>query len=113
HPRDQSRSRLAPRRTRRRNNSPGTATTRPAARRRRPNARRPRRPRPGAPPTGALAVARTSLQAAITEVATRDPVLTRLIAHVGPINHRPRDPDGPFGAPQLPPNKEDTCPTSP
>ena len=43
-------------------------------------------------------MARTSLQAAITEVATRDPVLTQLIAHVGPINHRPRDPDGPFGA---------------
>ncbi|MFL5964531.1 MAG: hypothetical protein ACJ757_16750 [Gaiellaceae bacterium] len=43
-------------------------------------------------------MARTSLQEAITEVATRDPVLTGLIAHVGPINHRPRDPDGPFGA---------------
>jgi 3-methyladenine DNA glycosylase/8-oxoguanine DNA glycosylase len=43
-------------------------------------------------------VARASLQAAIDEVATRDPVLARLIARVGPITHRPRDPDGPFGA---------------
>src|SRR6266404_4560799 len=60
--------------------------------------RSPRRPRPGAPPTGALTVARTSLQAAIDEVGARDPVLARLIARVGPINHRPRDPDGPFGA---------------
>ena len=43
-------------------------------------------------------MARTSLQAAIGEVATRDPVLARLVARVGPITHRPRDPDGPFGA---------------
>ena len=43
-------------------------------------------------------MARTSLQAAITEVGARDPVLARLIARVGLINHRPRDPDGPFGA---------------
>ena len=43
-------------------------------------------------------MARTSLQAAIDEVATRDPVLARLVARVGPITHRPRDPDGPFGA---------------
>jgi DNA-3-methyladenine glycosylase II len=43
-------------------------------------------------------VARASLQAAITEVAARDPVLARLIARAGPIKHRPRDPDGPFGA---------------
>src|SRR5437868_3154180 len=56
------------------------------------------RPRPGAPATGALTVATTSLQAAIAEVATRDPVLARLISRVGPITHRPRDPDGPFGA---------------
>ena len=28
----------------------------------------------------------------------RDPVLAELVARVGPITHRPRDPDGPFGA---------------
>ena len=43
-------------------------------------------------------MARTSLQAAIDEVLTRDPVLAQLVARVGPITHRPRDPDGPFGA---------------
>jgi DNA-3-methyladenine glycosylase II len=43
-------------------------------------------------------MARTSLQAAVDEVATRDPVLAELAARVGPITHRPRDPDGPFGA---------------
>jgi 3-methyladenine DNA glycosylase/8-oxoguanine DNA glycosylase len=43
-------------------------------------------------------VARGSLRAAIDEVAARDPVLARLVARVGPISHRPRDPDGPFGA---------------
>src|SRR5262249_14050839 len=41
---------------------------------------------------------RTSLRAAIDEVASRDPVLADLVARVGPIKHRPRDPDGPFGA---------------
>jgi 3-methyladenine DNA glycosylase/8-oxoguanine DNA glycosylase len=41
---------------------------------------------------------RTSLRAAIDEVASRDPVLADLVARVGPITHRPRDPDGPFGA---------------
>jgi 3-methyladenine DNA glycosylase/8-oxoguanine DNA glycosylase len=39
-----------------------------------------------------------SLRAAIDEVAARDPVLAQLVARVGPIRHRPRDPDGPFGA---------------
>jgi len=43
-------------------------------------------------------VAATSLRAAIDEVASRDPVLARLVARVGPLTHRPRDPDGPFGA---------------
>jgi 3-methyladenine DNA glycosylase/8-oxoguanine DNA glycosylase len=43
-------------------------------------------------------MARTSLRAAIAEVAARDPVLADLVAQVGPIAHRPRDPDGPFGA---------------
>ena len=43
-------------------------------------------------------VARKTLRAAIDEVAARDPVLADLVARVGPIRHRPRDPDGPFGA---------------
>ena len=42
--------------------------------------------------------ARGSLRAAIDEVAARDPVLADLVARVGPIRHRPRDPDGPFAA---------------
>ena len=41
---------------------------------------------------------RSSLGAAIDEVASRDPVLADLVARVGPIRHRPRDPDGPFAA---------------
>ena len=41
---------------------------------------------------------RTSLGVAIEEVAARDPVLADLVARVGPIRYRPRDPDGPFGA---------------
>src|SRR5947209_19579084 len=45
-----------------------------------------------------LALPRTTLRAAIAEVALRDPVLADLVARVGPITHRPRDPDGPFGA---------------
>ena len=40
----------------------------------------------------------TSLRASIDEVASRDPVLAGLVARVGPIRHRPRDPDGPFAA---------------
>jgi DNA-3-methyladenine glycosylase II len=43
-------------------------------------------------------VARVSLRAATDELAARDPVLARLVTLVGPITHRPRDPDGPFGA---------------
>ena len=45
-----------------------------------------------------LAMPRTTLRAAIDEVASRDPALAELVARVGPIKHRPRDPDGPFGA---------------
>jgi DNA-3-methyladenine glycosylase II len=41
---------------------------------------------------------RTSLAAAIDEVAGRDPVLAHLVALAGPIRYRPRDPDGHFGA---------------
>jgi 3-methyladenine DNA glycosylase/8-oxoguanine DNA glycosylase len=43
-------------------------------------------------------MARISLAAAIDEVATRDPVLANLIGLAGPIKHRPRNPDGHFGA---------------
>jgi DNA-3-methyladenine glycosylase II len=43
-------------------------------------------------------MARVTLRAAIDEVAARDRKLGRLIEQVGPIRHRPRDPDGPFGA---------------
>lgn len=43
-------------------------------------------------------MAESSLQAAINEAASRDPVLADLVARVGPIRHRPRDPDGPFAA---------------
>ena len=38
------------------------------------------------------------MSAAIDEVANRDPVLANLVQLVGPVRHRPRDPDGPFGA---------------
>jgi DNA-3-methyladenine glycosylase II len=41
---------------------------------------------------------RTSLSVAIEEAAARDPVLAHLVELVGPIRHRPRDPDGHFGA---------------
>jgi len=43
-------------------------------------------------------VARPSLKAGIAAVAATDPVLERLVDTVGPIRHRPHDPDGPFGA---------------
>lgn len=39
-----------------------------------------------------------SLREATAEVAARDPVLAQLVERAGPIRHRPRDPDGPFGA---------------
>jgi DNA-3-methyladenine glycosylase II len=42
--------------------------------------------------------ARSSLRAAIDEVASRDPVLADLVTRIGPIRHRPRDPEGPFAA---------------
>jgi DNA-3-methyladenine glycosylase II len=41
---------------------------------------------------------RVSLASAVTDVAARDPVLANLVALVGPIRHRPRNPDGHFGA---------------
>ena len=43
-------------------------------------------------------MSRTALPTAIDIVAARDPVLAHLVALVGPIKHRPRDPDGRFGA---------------
>jgi 3-methyladenine DNA glycosylase/8-oxoguanine DNA glycosylase len=41
---------------------------------------------------------RKSLAGAIEEVQARDPVLAHLVTLAGPIRHRPRNPDGPFGA---------------
>ena len=41
---------------------------------------------------------RASLDAAIDAVADADPVLARLVARAGRIGHRPRNPDGHFGA---------------
>ena len=43
-------------------------------------------------------MARTSLTAAIEEVAGRDPVVAHLVELVGPIKFRPRNPNGHFGA---------------
>jgi 3-methyladenine DNA glycosylase/8-oxoguanine DNA glycosylase len=43
-------------------------------------------------------VSRTSLAAAVADVAARDPALAHLVALAGPLQHRPRDPDGHFGA---------------
>jgi DNA-3-methyladenine glycosylase II len=43
-------------------------------------------------------MSRTSLAAAIREAAGRDPVLANLVPLVGPIDYRPGDPDGHFGA---------------
>jgi DNA-3-methyladenine glycosylase II len=43
-------------------------------------------------------VAPVSLARAIDTVAAADPVVARLVEVVGPIRHRPHDPDGPFGA---------------
>lgn len=39
---------------------------------------------------------RTSLAAAIDDVSKRDPVLRNLVSLVGPLSHRPRNPDGHF-----------------
>jgi alkylated DNA nucleotide flippase Atl1 len=49
----------------------------------------------GSPPSGSP---RASLSAAIRAVAAADPVMADLVEAVGPIRHRPRDPDGHFGA---------------
>ena len=43
-------------------------------------------------------MAAVSLGEATKEVARRDRVLAKAIARLGPLEHSPRDPDGPFGA---------------
>src|SRR5437868_1388903 len=43
-------------------------------------------------------MAGVSLGDATKEVARRDRVLAKAIARLGPLEHSPRDPDGPFGA---------------
>src|SRR5437868_15133855 len=45
-----------------------------------------------------LSMARISLTTAINTVKRRDPVLRGLVARVGLIRYRPRNPDGHFGA---------------
>lgn len=53
---------------------------------------------PASPPAAATAPRRPSLPAAIAAVAAADPVMDALVTRVGPITHRPRNPDGHFGA---------------
>ena len=60
-----------------------------------PAARYPPGPAAGA---GASRPSRPSLTAAIAAVAGSDPVMAALVATAGPIRHRPRNPDGHFGA---------------
>lgn len=43
-------------------------------------------------------VPRISLKAATADVARRDPVLSSLVAAVGPLKYPPRNADGPFGS---------------
>lgn len=43
-------------------------------------------------------MAGVSLQAAIDDVSARDAALAEAVRRLGPLEHRPRDPDGPFGA---------------
>ena len=43
-------------------------------------------------------MAGVSLADATKEVARRDRVLAKAIARLGPLEHSPRDPDGPFAA---------------
>jgi DNA-3-methyladenine glycosylase II len=45
-----------------------------------------------------VTVSRTSLAAAVRDVTARDPVLANLATLAPPLRHRPRDPDGHFGA---------------
>ena len=89
---------MAPRRESRRELAQGRAAAATLASGGSANARRSGRPRPGAAAAGALTVPSTALLVAIDEVASRDPVVADLVAHIGLISHRPRDPDEPFGA---------------
>jgi DNA-3-methyladenine glycosylase II len=43
-------------------------------------------------------LAAVALSAATDEVACRDTALAEAVKRIGPLKHRPRDPDGPFGA---------------
>jgi DNA-3-methyladenine glycosylase II len=43
-------------------------------------------------------MARVALADAVRDVAARDPVVAHLVTLAGPITHRPRNPDGHFGA---------------
>jgi DNA-3-methyladenine glycosylase II len=58
---------------------------------------RARYPAGPAQPAGARS-GRASLPAGIAAVAAADPVMDALVSRVGPITHRPRSPDGHFGA---------------
>jgi DNA-3-methyladenine glycosylase II len=53
---------------------------------------------PPGPPAGPPPAVRPSLATAIAAVAAADPVMDALVNRVGPITHRPRNPDGHFGA---------------
>jgi DNA-3-methyladenine glycosylase II len=50
------------------------------------------------PPDSAIVSSRPSLSAGVAAVAAADPVLAHLVSVVGPIRHRPPNPDGHFGA---------------
>src|SRR6266545_5842390 len=45
-----------------------------------------------------MASTRPSLKSAVAAVAAIDPVVARLVEAAGPLRHRPRNPDGHFGA---------------
>ena len=53
---------------------------------------------PAAPPAAVGASRRPSLTSAIAGVAAADPAMDALVRRVGPIAHRPPNPDGHFGA---------------
>ncbi len=54
---------------------------------------------PAPPPDGAPAGRRgAALEEAIAAVAAADPVMAALVRAAGPVEHRPRNPDGHFGA---------------
>jgi DNA-3-methyladenine glycosylase II len=53
---------------------------------------------PAAPMAPAAAPRRWTLTRAIQHVAAADPAMGALVHRVGPIDHRPRNPDGHFGA---------------